>query len=351
MKISWAGACTELAGLKEAGFRALTKELLALQDISETMKKLLLSLFFSGVVLAGAQAQNSKMKESEITLKTTDGVIYGSLLQDAAQKKGATVALIISGSGPTDRNGNNPQMTNNSLKMLAEGLAANGIATVRYDKRGIAQSQAAGKAEADLRFENYINDAAGWIKLLQQDKRFSKVVVIGHSEGSLIGLEAALATNPAAFVSIAGAARSADSLLLMQVAKQPEMVKTEVQKIVAELQHGKPVKDYSPYLEMIFRPSVQPYLISWMKYQPATDLKKLKAKTLIIQGTTDLQVPVSEAQLLAKAKPDAKLLVIEGMNHVLKNAPADPQQNFATYANPDLPLAKELVPAIVQFVK
>ncbi|MFC5270780.1 alpha/beta hydrolase [Adhaeribacter terreus] len=316
------------------------------------MKKLILSVMLSGAIFTNVLAQAAKFKESDISLKTSDGVLHGSLMEDvAAQKKGATVALIISGSGPTDRNGNNAQMVNNSLKMLAEGLAANGIATVRYDKRGIAASQAAGKAETDLRFENYINDAAEWIRLLQKDKRFNKVVVIGHSEGSLIGLEAALATNPAAFVSIAGAANSADSILLMQVEKQPDMVKTEVQKIVTELQQGKQVKNYSPYLEALFRPSVQPYLISWMKYKPAKDLKKLKAKTLIIQGKSDLQVPVSEAQLLAKAKPDAKLLVIDNMNHVLKNAPADPVQNIATYANPDLPLAKELVPAITSFVK
>lgn len=316
------------------------------------MKKLILTVITVAASCTTLWAQAPKFKESEITLQTAEGVLSGTLVQGIPlQKVATTVALLISGSGPTDRDGNIPSMTNNSLKMLAEELAAKGISTVRYDKRGIGKSKDAVKAEVDLRFENYISDATGWVKLLQKDPRFNKVAVIGHSEGSLIGLEAALATNPAAFISISGPAHSADSILLMQVAQQPDMVKTEVQSILKELQQGKEVKRYSPYLEALFRPSVQPYLISWMKYTPAADLKKLKTKTLIIQGTTDLQVPVSEAKLLAKAKPDSKLVVIEGMNHILKSAPADPQQNVATYSDANLPLAKELVPAIIGFLK
>ncbi len=316
------------------------------------MKNLFLTSTLFLALILNVAAQNPKFKESEITLKNAEGTLFGTLVQGLPLQKGpGTVALLISGSGPTDRNGNNPGMTNNSLKMLAEALAANGISTVRYDKRGVGQSSELVKAEVDLRFEHFISDAAAWVKLLQQDKRFNKVVIIGHSEGSLVGLQAALQTKPSAFVSIAGAAQPADSIVLQQIAQQPEMVKTEVHRIMSDLRQGKTVTHYSPYLEALFRPSVQPYLISWMKYSPATDLKKLPVKTLIIQGTTDLQVPVSEAQRLAKAKPDAKLVVIENMNHILKNSPADPQKNIATYSDETLPLAKELVPAIVKFLK
>jgi len=304
-------------------------------------------------VLGQAQNQNTLSKpyqESEIILKTTVGDINGTLLLPA-QNQAVPVALLISGSGPTDRNGNNPAMTNNSLKLLAEELAANGIATVRYDKRGIGKSVVPNFQESNLRFETYISDATVWLKMLQKDKRFTKVAVIGHSEGSLIGLEAAATTQPYAFVSIAGAAQTADSLILGQVATQPEVVKNEVSTILAQLKQGKEVTQFSPYLAPLFRSSVQPYIISWLKYSPQAAIAKIKGKVLIIQGTTDLQITASQAKQLAKAKPGAQLLLIDNMNHVLKNVPADQQANIAAYNNPSLPLASELAPAIVKFLR
>ena len=128
----------------------------------------------------------------EDTLKTSTGDVFGTVELPAA-KQPVPVALIIAGSGPTDRNGNTPALpgSNNSLKMLADGLAARGIASLRYDKRGIAASRAAMTTEADLRFNNFIEDAEAWIKQLRADKRFSTITVIGHSEGSLIGMVAA----------------------------------------------------------------------------------------------------------------------------------------------------------------
>ena len=126
-------------------------------------------------------------QEEEITLETKTGDIKGSLLIPSVSEKTAVV-LIIAGSGPTDRNGNNPMMTNNSLKMLAKELQKNGIASVRYDKRGIGESKNSGLQEIDLRFEDYVQDVEGWIKLLKEDDRFSNIIVLGHSEGSLIGM-------------------------------------------------------------------------------------------------------------------------------------------------------------------
>lgn len=316
----------------------------------------LLGLFLILTITYSATAQPATkaalFQESDISLATPTGTIQGTLAVPLPLQKGpGPLALLISGSGPTDRNGNNPVMQNNSLQMLAQELAAAGISTVRYDKRAIGKSVIPNFSEANYRFDDLVTDAVGWVNLLKKDGRFTKVNIIGHSEGALIGLEAALATKPNAYISIAGVARSADSLILAQIAQQPETVRNEVRDILAQLKAGKEVSSFSPYLAPLFRSSVQPYMISWLKYTPQDELKKLKTKTLIIQGTSDLQVPVTEAQQLAKAKPEAKLLLIPDMNHVLKQVSQDKGENMATYNNPTLPLAKELLPAIISFLK
>src|SRR6266542_3700429 len=156
--------------------------------------------------------------EEEVTLKTLTGDVFGTLELPAARTP-VPVALIIAGSGPTDRNGNSPALpgTNNSLKMLAEGLADRGIASLRYDKRGIAASRPAATAEQDLRFTNYIDDAVAWIRKLREDPRFSTVTLVGHSEGSLIGMVAAKDGGADAFVSLEGAGRKAADIITEQL--------------------------------------------------------------------------------------------------------------------------------------
>ena len=265
-------------------------------------------------------------------------------------KSPVSVALIIAGSGPTDRNGNNPMMTNNSLKMLAGELAKKGIASLRYDKRAIGASQKAGVNEADLRFEMYINDAIAWIKLLKNDQSFNRIVVIGHSEGSLIGMIASQDANVDKLVSIAGPGQSADKIIKEQLKSQPPTVLEQATPILDELVKGNTVENVPPMLNSLFRPSVQPYMISWIKHDPGLELGKLKKSCLIVQGTTDIQISVDDAKRLQAAKPDAKMVIIEGMNHVLKSAPADPMKNMLTYGEPDLPLHVDLVPAISTFI-
>ena len=152
------------------------------------MKRLLLLLFSCVLFLQPYfQAQPLTSEESPVTLSTATGDIKGRLLLPANATT-CPVVLLIAGSGPTDMDGNNPMMKNNSLKFLAEGLAQKGIASLRFDKRGIAGSAAAGKEESKLRFEDYINDVTGWIDFLAKDKRFTGITVAGHSEGSLIGM-------------------------------------------------------------------------------------------------------------------------------------------------------------------
>jgi pimeloyl-ACP methyl ester carboxylesterase len=301
---------------------------------------------------AGAASAGSSAGQP-IALDSASGAVAGTLrLPDAGGK--APVVLIVAGSGPTDRDGNSAMIPghNDSLKMLADALAQAGYASVRYDKRGIGASKAAALDESQLRFDTYVDDAAAWIAQLKADPRFTKVAVIGHSEGALIGMLAAERAGAAAYVSLAGVAEGPGAILRKQLAGQlPPPLAADNERILASLEQGKPAADVPPALAALYRPSVQPYMISWMRYVPAARIAALRMPVLIVQGTTDIQVGVDQAQALKAAKPEAALVLIPGMNHVLKEVPADPQRQMASYGDPALPLHPQLMPAIVGFLK
>ena len=291
-------------------------------------------------------------QEESIILKTSTGDIDGTLtLPDT--KTNITVVLIIAGSGPTDRNGNQESMENNSLKFIAEELRKNGVASVRYDKRGIAKSEDAMSTEKSLRFETYVNDVKDWVDLLSKDKRFTKIIVAGHSEGSLLGMIAAENNkNVNAFISIAGAGRPADEILKEQLDKAPKDVKDIMFPMIDTLKQGDTIGNVPPFFYGLFRPSVQPYMISWLKYDPQTEIKKLEIPVLILQGTTDIQVKENDANLLAKAQPKAELKLIKNMNHVLKDCDTtDKEKQKPIYSNPDIPLNKEFTAELINFIK
>ncbi len=296
--------------------------------------------------------QAQQTREEAIQLETPGGVIHGTLM--LPEKLPAPIALIIAGSGPTDRNGNSPAIPgqNNSLKYLAQGLAERGIASVRYDKRGVAESIKAATSETNLRFTTYADDATDWIAKLRKDARFTNIAVIGHSEGSLIGLLAVPRAGANGFVSLSGAGRRAGVILREQLkAGIPDTAMyNRVEKIIVELEAGRTVENVSPELAQLFRPSVQPYIISWLPLDPAVLIGKLTVPALLIQGTTDLQVSVNDAQALAKGKPDAKLFIVDGMNHVLKAAPLDRTQNIAAYTDPSLPVVPRVIEEIAAFI-
>lgn len=302
------------------------------------------------------QAQILPVEEQAVVLNTKEGDIKGKLLLPD-EGKVWPVVLLIAGSGPTDMDGNSAvgNMKNNSLKFLAEGLAKNGIASLRFDKRGIASSAAAGKEEVKLRFEDYVNDVIGWIDYLAKDRRLTGITVVGHSEGSLIGMLACKdRPKVKGFVSLAGAGRPAYELIEIQVAAQklPEAMLKEVASINESLKGGKEVTDVPVYLQSLFRASVQPYLISWYKYNPQTIIAALKVSVLIVQGKTDIQVSVEDAELLKKACPAARFLLIDRMNHVLKDCDVtDQQQQLAVYTNPSLPVNTILISSVSSFIK
>lgn len=238
---------------------------------------------------------------------------------------------------------------------MGDSLAKRGIATLRYDKRGVGASRQAAPDESALRFFDYVNDAAEWIKKFQQDKRFSKIYIAGHSEGSLIGMLAAQRVPVAGFISIAGPAQPADSIIFKQLMASPMvsagMVDT-MRALFAVLRNGRQIEKVPEgFYQALLRPSVQPYVMSWIKYNPAEEIAKLNVPVLIIQGTTDIQVDTIEAYALAKAKPGSKLFIVKNMNHVLKDMPSrDISDNQLSYVDPGFLLKPELISTITNFI-
>ncbi len=308
------------------------------------MRKLFLILFFLPLM---ASAQQYSYTTNEVDLSV---LISGTLYMPDTKEKCALV-ILHAGSGPTDRNGNQPgSEPNNSLRYLSEELAAKGIAVYAYDKRMFKLGLKEDFDERDMSFDDQINDAAMAVNHFKKDARFNKVIPAGHSEGSLVCMIAAAKSNADAYISIAGAGNTIDVVLEEQIGKQAPFLVDDLKKTFVHLKKGDTVAVTNPYLMGLFNPSVQPFLISWVKYNPQDEIKKLKMPVLILNGTKDLQIGVKEAELLKAAKPDAELVIIQNMNHVLKEIKTDDAENHASYKDPKLPVQKELVNAIVSFV-
>src|SRR5579884_244079 len=303
-----------------------------------TMKRSTFLASTSGALAATAMPFTARAAESEIRLVTPTGSISGTLtLPDSPAPYPAV--LIVAGSGPVDRNGNSgAQLRSDTYKLLAAALAKAGIASVRYDKRGIGASAAAAPAEADLRFGMYVDDAVAWVKLLAADRRFTGVTIAGHSEGALIGTVAAQEAKVRALV-----------LLEQLKSRVPPDLYAQADRIITQLQSGHTVANTPVELAALFRPSAQPYLISWFKYDPAAELAKVRVPVTIVQGTADIQVTMTDAAALKAALPSARMIVVQGMNHVLKYAPdtSSMQAIMKAYEDPSLPVAPQAVNAVV----
>lgn len=317
------------------------------------MKYILLCAFLFFASIAYTQKNNDTLVNiTNITIPTNTGNLYGSLTVPNLKNK-MPVALIIAGSGPTDKNGNSGKLLfANSYKILADSLLKYGIATLRYDKRGAGESALSVINPLTFRFNNYVTDAVDCIKLLQIDKRFSQVIVIGHSEGSLVGMIAARITKANKYISLAGAGYPIQEVLRKQFKAQPEAYQNMLLTRLDTLITGKLLTNVPKELMGIFNPATQPYLIDWFTYNPAKEIAKLTIPILIVNGTTDIQVGVEEAERLHKASKKSTLAIISGMNHLLKDAPVDRMLNLATYTNaPNAPINSLLVGYIVKYIR
>lgn len=260
------------------------------------------------------------------------------------------LVIIIGGSGPTDRNGNQQMMENNSLRYLAEGLYKEGIASFRYDKRILKQMKNRTLNEESIRLTDFITDAKASISFFKKGGEFSKIYVLGHSQGSLVGMVAAQDIADG-FISIAGAGQSIDDVIVAQLKKQAPGLAENGRNAFNEMRSNGSTTNYSPGLSSIFRPSIQPFIHSWMAFDPKVEIGKLDIPVMIINGDKDLQVHPSEAELLKNAKPSAVLHIIPNMNHVLKVIEGDDMENQKSYNDYRQAVSPVLIEKISTFIK
>jgi len=304
---------------------------------------LLVALF---LVSSDAHARNQQ------GLDVTAAGLAGSFLEPDNKASGKAV-LMIAGSGPTDRNGNSKLGVDaNYLDMLARHLASAGIASLRYDKRGVGGSKALVTSEAALEFSDFVGDAATWDNWLHTQRDIACVFLLGHSEGGLIATLVADKSPPTGLVLIASPGRTFGAVLKGQLQQAPmsAALRNEALSILAALENRQQTPSIDPALDHIFRPSVQPYLISILDIDPARALARLTIPTLLVSGGHDLQVGAVDYTTLKQARPDAQAIRIPDMNHVLKDVDGDRAANLAAYRNPDLPLSPELAVVVTNFI-
>ena len=262
------------------------------------------------------------------------------------------MVLLVAGSGPTDRDGNNPFGGNNRyLLRLAEAPGR-----TRNRQRALRQAWSrpqpgGGAREEDLSVGVYVDDVVAWSERLARDPRFSRLILVGHSEGALIASLAAPRTPAEELIAIAGSGQPIDRVLREQLrGRLPPAQLRQADSVLASLKAGETRGDIPPALANLLRPSVQPYLISLFREDPARAFGSLRIPTLIVQGRNDIQVGVADAEALQRAKPDSQLVLIDGMNHILRIAPSTGLQQLSAYNDPNLPLARQLVEAVSRFI-
>lgn len=312
------------------------------------MKKLF-AFIIAALIFSFVVAQNNST-EKIISINIRGVAIEGTLLYSSNNQK---LVIIIAGSGPTDRNGNSIAGINcNTYKMMADELAKNNIASFRYDKRAIAKSAMKNFKESDLTFDDYVNDAIAIFNYLKDSSGFKKIYFAGHSEGSLIGMIASQKTKTKGFISIAGIGRPIDVVLTEQVTKQSPIVGKQTDSMLQVLKTKNKLDSVPPYLFSLLRPSIQPYMISWMKYDPQVEIKKVICPILILQGSCDIQVKTIDAENLHNANKKTKLAVIPAMTHVLKDAEENcNDKNLKTYHDPTLPLNAQFSKELISFIE
>lgn len=310
------------------------------------MRKYLITAVLLLFFQHGIIAQELKFIEEDLKINQfTEGTLT---MPNSGESE--SLVIFIQGSGPTDRNGNQPMMKNDGVKKLAHQLAENGIASFRFDKRIFKMNELKIKEE-ELRFDDFVTDVQDILKYFEEKDSFDNLIIAGHSQGSLVGILASRDLADA-FISLAGAGQPIDDIIVEQVHKMAPPLAENARTAFDEIRENGRTTNYSPMLESMFKPSIQPFMSSWMQYDPAEEIAKLDIPVLIINGSADIQVENKEAEMLKNANEDARLVIIENMNHIFRKMESeDKLVNTKSYNEPNQPLHPDLIPVITEFVK
>jgi len=306
-----------------------------------------------------ATAQVAMSADSVLEAPGPRGSLKGTLLAPAdAAGSGAPVVLMIPGSGPTDRDGNNPLGVKAApYRLLAEALGQRGVSTVRIDKRGMFGSAGAIPDANQVVISDYAEDVHSWIDVVRKRTGATCVWVLGHSEGGLVALAAGRRPEGVCgLILVSAAGRPLGQVLREQFRANPANapILQDADSVISKLEAGERVDTSSmhPALNSLFNPAVQGFLISTLSLDPAALISAYRGKILVLQGDSDLQVSVEDAKRLGKANPSAKVVILPNVNHVLKTVNgAGRQKNLAAYADPSLPLAPGVADAVADFVR
>lgn len=299
--------------------------------------------FFSFYFVATSLLVAQNFSTKNITINPH---VEGTLLTPKDQNI-APLVILIAGSGPTDRNGNQSFMKNDMLKKIAESMSNNGIASFRYDKRIVKQIRNK-TIDKDISFDDFVTDAKSVISYFKPN--YKTIVVAGHSQGSLVGL-LALEEGVSGFISLAGAGKPIDEILIEQISKTAPMFLEDSKRVLTLLKAGKTTTDFPMALSSIFNLDVQGFMSNWMQYNPTEEMKKHNIPTLIINGDKDLQVSVDEANLLHKAAQNGVLLIVEKMNHIMVKIEGEQLENMKSYNDASLEISPEVEKSMIEFIK
>ena len=298
-------------------------------------------LSFITLVIFSISSAFSQVKTEEITINNMAIELPGTLTYSSENQP---LIIWVHGSGGVNRNGNTP----NYIKQFRDEINKKEIAFFSYDKRTANLKNAKFIQEDGIYFSDFVSDLKEVINKFKDDKRFSEIILAGHSQGSLIAMLAL--ENVDKYISIAGAGETIDKTLVRQITAQSPAFGKLTEQYVKELKENGSIKSVDPNLMSLFAPQNQPFLNSWIKLDPIEEIKKVTLPTLIINGDKDIQVQVSDAEKLKKAKPDAQLVIIKNMNHLLKQIEKD-EDNLKSYMSSDYAISNELVETIAIFIK
>ena len=286
-------------------------------------------------------AQN--YKENNISINDN---IYGSIVEPKSRSN-SNLVIFIGGSGPIDRDGNQSFMKCDMFKKLAYSLSEKGISSFRYDKRVVTQIRK-GKLDKKITFDDFVSDAIAIIDFFES--KYNSIVIAGHSQGSLVGL-LSIKEGVSGFISLSGAGRTIDMVIEDQISKTAPMLLEDTKKIFKILRSGKITEDFPLPLYSLFNIEIQPFMISWMQYDPKKIIAKIPIPSLIINGDSDLQVDEKEAKLLYNSAQNSEILIVKNMNHVLVEIEGDELKNVKSYNNPDLKISELVIEKMVEFIE
>jgi len=301
-------------------------------------------LLFFIVVTMFCTAQEKEYNSTKIRV---NNFVNGTLITPYSDEA-VPLIIFIMDSGAVNRDGNDRMSKNDTFKKLSRALAKLGIATFSYDKR-LFSIDKLGIQEHQITLNDFIKDASSVIDYFKTNGTYSKIVIAGHGQGSLVGMIAAR-EKADAFISLMGNGHSIDQVIIEQISKQAPGLDKSASNAFQQLKQGNRATGYDPALASIFGPKVQSFMRSWLQYTPTEEIAKLDIPILIMHGDKDIQVDIFQSELLKEAKPEASLLIIKNMNHILREIEGTRLENHKSYNEYWRVIMPEAIEGIANFV-